>query len=63
MAAKNALTSTLLRIRVAYDDKLNTVNALLTDDQRGKIGPWFESASDELTARLHAANGGMGGGR
>ena len=63
MAAKNALTSTLLRIRAAYDDKLTTVNGLLTDDQRGKIGPWFEAASEELTARLHAANAGMGPGR
>lgn len=63
MAAKNALTSTLLRIRAAYDDKLTTVNALLTEDQRSKIGSWFEGASDELTARLHAANAGMGPGR
>ncbi len=63
MAAKNALTSTLLRIRAAYDDRLNTVSALLSEDQRRKIGPWFESASDELTARLHAANAGLNSGR
>lgn len=63
MAAHNALSSTLLRIRAAYDDKLSTVNALLTEDQRRTIGPWFESASDELTARLHAANAGIGAGR
>jgi hypothetical protein len=63
MAAHDALSSTLLRIRAAYDDKLSTVNALLTEDQRRKIGPWFESASDELTARLHAANAGIGAGR
>ena len=62
-AAHDALSSTLLRIRAAYDDKLSTVNALLTEDQRRKIGPWFESASDELTARLHAANAGIGAGR
>jgi hypothetical protein len=63
MAAHDALSSTLLRIRAAYDDKLNTVNALLSEDQRGKIAPWFASASDELTARLHAANAGIGNGR
>jgi hypothetical protein len=63
MAAKNALTATLLRIRAAYDDKLTSVNTLLTDEQRGKIGPWFQGASDELTLRLHAANAGMGPGR
>ena len=63
MAAKDALGSTLLRIRTAYDDRLNTVNALLNEDQRRKIGPWFESASDELTARLHAVNAGRNNGR
>lgn len=61
--AKNALTSTLLRIRAAYDDELTAVNALLTDGQRQKLGPWFEGASEELTARLHAANAGLGSGR
>lgn len=56
MAARNALTSTLLGIRESYDARLSAIDALLTDDQRRKIGPWFESASGELTNRLHWAN-------
>jgi hypothetical protein len=57
-SAKNALTSTLLKIRAWYDTQIAVVNGLLTDVQRGKIGPTFESAAAELTERLHWTNGG-----
>jgi hypothetical protein len=63
MAARNALATTLLKIRESYDARLIAIDALLTDDQRRKIGPWFESASTELTDRLHSANVGASGGR
>jgi hypothetical protein len=63
MAAKNALASTLLKIREWYDVKLGATNGFLTEDQRHKIGPWFENASEELTARLHGVNGGTDSGR
>jgi len=53
---RNGLASTLLTIREAYDTRLGAINAFLNDEQRRKIGPWFESASDELTTRLHWAN-------
>ena len=58
MAAKNALTSTLLKIREWYDAKVVGINALLTEPQRTKIDPMFDSASTELTDRLHWTNAG-----
>ena len=59
-AARNALTTSLLKIREAYDARLSSISALLTEDQRRKIGPWFDAASEELTARLHEANAAAG---
>lgn len=56
MAARNALASTLLIIRETYDARIATINSVLTDEQRQKIAPWFEGASEELTTRLHWAN-------
>lgn len=63
MVARRAFGTTLLKIREVYDAKLSAIDALLTEDQRRKIGPWFEGASSELTDRLHWANVGTGDGR
>ena len=55
MGARNGLNATLLAIRVEYDAYIAATNTVLNDEQRAKVGPSVESASNELTMRLHWA--------
>lgn len=56
MAARNELGRILLGIRDGYDGYVTATNAALTDDQRARLRPFFDGASNELTTRLHWAN-------
>ena len=58
LAARRGLTSELLRIRTVYDVYVASTTAVLNDDQRTKVGPWLQAASEELTRRLRWVNQG-----
>ena len=56
MAARNGLSAILLAVRDDYDRYIISINGVLADTQRTKLGPRLEAASEELTTRLHWAN-------
>lgn len=56
LAARRGFSSELLRIRAVYNTYLASTTAELDDEQRAKLGPWLQAASEELTKRLHSVN-------
>jgi hypothetical protein len=56
LAARRGMTAELLTIRGTYDTYLASTTAVLDDEQRTKLGPWLQAASEELTKRLRWVN-------